>query len=284
MPYAGEDFEILDPNSIIVEDFVRSELSNRTKEIIQARTPNPNPNNPMPFLGDIRGDGDKTILPLYLGTFQDWRGTLPRGDQYDDELIKDDLMTPFNTTAIAVSNDGFFFAPLRAGGRQSHQGTLCFLNGYRLDRDIAANTIECHDEILADGTENELIRQSRGCIADQLNIPIGAVESSDILGLGASEPAIIDHGYHTLHLARLGLRKSEVINAANELYGDGKHSRYLKIVDGEHVFPFTEESLVKFCNAAPELMAMTQIPNAWLALANTFGPDALKRVDDLTIN
>ncbi len=281
------------PKNARVYETTAPELSQRTKEIIEARTPGtPKVNNPIPFLRRIASDGALIPivtaggvfeLPLYIGTFKDWRGTLPRKDQYDAELIKEDLMTPFNTTAVAVTKDGYFLAPARGGGRQSHSDVLCLLNGYRLDRDVGANTLTCHREIVENGTGSELERQSSGCVAFQLNIPLGKVIKSTLLGLGVSEPAINDYGYHTLHLARIHLDRKEVVDAANEIYGNNNHSRYMRVEDA-HVIPFEPDSLVDFANRAPEIMAMTQIPAIWTALAVEFGEEHLSRIDDLERN
>lgn len=291
IPMAGEGFGYLASKNVRVYETDAPELSQRTREIIEARTPTPKVNNPIPFLRRTWGgevipivrEDDVFELPLYIGTFKDWRGTLPRKDQYDSELIKADLMTPFNTTAVAVTRDGYFFAPERSGGRQSHSSVLCLLNGYRLDRDIAENTLACHKEIVEEGTGRELERQSMGCVAFQLNIPLEKVLESRLMGLGVSEPAINDYGYHTLHLARVDLDRQEVVDAANEIYGDDKHSRYLRIRD-EHVIPFEADSLVMFANKAPEKMAMTQIPAIWVALANQFGERHLRSIEGLVRN
>lgn len=291
IPNTSGEFGFINPSRIRVYETEAPELSERTRQIIAIRTPAPKVNNPIPFLRRIRkGEVIPLIsssgvfeLPLYIGTFKDWRGTLPRKDQYDDELIKEDLMTPFNTTAVAVTKDGYFLAPERGNQRQSHSNVMCLLNGYKLDRDIAENVLVCHKEIVEEGTGIELEKQSRGCVAFQLNIPLEKVLESKLIGLGVSEPAINDYGYHTLHLSRIDLDRKEVVDASNEIYGNNDHSRYIKIED-KHVIPFEPDSLVRFANEAPELMAMTQIPGIWAALAVEFGEKYLARINDLIRN
>ena len=284
IPGAGEKFRYMNSSQIRIVESQGSELSDRTQKIIDARTPNPARNDPIPFLGYWARNRGEVTLDLFMGDYKQWRGTLPLGDEFDRELIKRDMRTPFTITTIPVTKDGFIIAPKRTRVRASHADVLCFLNGYRLDRDKAENTEICHAEIINDGTGYELEKQSRGCVAHQLNIPEETVLNSRLMGLSVSEPAVADYGYSALCLARLDLDKNEVVDAANEIYGDNTHARYVKISVDKSVFPFDAKSLVDLANEAPEKMAMTQIPLIWMALVIEFGEEHLKDIRDLTRN
>ncbi len=284
LPAAKQDFRIIDPGLVAVVQGKKPDPSPRTLEIVNLRTPNPKVDNPVPNLSRFSVDPQtrRIELALYLSTFREWRGTLPRADQYDPELLKQDMMLPFNTTAIPVTKDRYFILPGRSAGRQSHAGgVLCGLNGYRLNRDFGPNTLICQGEIIRDGTGHELVRQNRECVAFQLNIPVSKVTHSDLVGMSVSEPAIADYGYHTLHIATIDLDKQEVVEAANGLYGNNEHPRYIRIEEDKHVFPFTPDSLVRLANEAPEIMAMTQIPLLWMALAVKFGESYLSGINGL---
>ncbi len=288
LPRAGEKFRVYNPQQISMVEVVAPSLSSSLETIMEARQPAAKTlvNNFMPAMQHFDASDDGTItLNLFRSNFREWKGSLPWADQYDSHLEKSLMRTPFNTAAIPVSSDGYFITPQRVQGRASHAGTLCLLNGMRYDRDLPGQAERCFEDAVRDGTGFDLQDQDRRCVQLQLNVPYDKIKLPQMTGIVSSEPAIQDYGYHIAYIAQIDLTAKEIVDAANEVYGDigpQDKGRYVRVEFDKHVHPFEPDYLAKFSRDCIDTMAMTMQPILWLAGANVFGEEWTKKINFVT--
>lgn len=277
LPQRGDAIRYYLPEEIRVVKVPSPQMSATLEEIMEVRAPaaNTKMNNYMPGMQRFKV-ADQVILNLFDSDYRRWRGTLPQADEQDTKLTKDGLYTPFNTASIPVSLDGFFITPKRTSRRFSHGGDLCLLNGMKYERDEGKDIFSVK-ELIEEGTGHELAEQNRHCTARQLNIPLYQVGRAKLMGIVTSEPAVADYGYHAAFLTKVNLTVKKIQEAANQIYADNNHSRYVPIEDA-HIHPFEPNYLANFATNCIETMAITMQPILWLAGAVEFGESWLAKL------
>jgi hypothetical protein len=277
----------------------KPELGEAMSRIWDARYAKHFPNRPkrnglMPGMRLPVSTQEKLHINIFTGSYLDYRLTLPKGDEHDEQLVRKEMLPYVNIHHVPITADGQMIYVTRGTGRDSWHGTILCTHswGEDLDKDYGSAQLM---EKLEHGQGEEMFRQARDGLRREINpressgdttkpdrILEEVLKEDDVEIISAScittHALPGDFGYHICFTAKLNKEAGEILEAVRK-YPIPQGAR----MSGYFSTPFDADSMAKFFAENHQRITTSVEPAIIMACVQTFGEEFLTKLPFETI-